>query len=381
MLAVVRSHDLSAQMGSAVKHFENDFAAYSGAKHALATSSGTTALHSALAAAGVGVGDDVIVPAYTFFSTATSVLMQNAVPIFADIDTTTLGLDPASVEERITQRTRAMMVVHMHGYPVDLDGLMAVAEKYGLVVIEDCAHAHGATHRGRQVGTVGHMGVFSFHQKKNLSLGEGGMLITNDDRLAEEARGIHSFGKVPLAYNYRMPELHAAIGSVRLKRLDAENETRNRYAAYLGKQLEGLPGLYPQDVRPDTRAVYYNYLVHYREEEIGIARDRFVAAIQAEGIPVPQIYEPVYCHHTFKVRDPYGCGFPFQSPFYETTPGREPCYEDGTCPVTEEYCSRRNIELKIHPTASDEDIAQVAAAFHKVAQHADQLRSIDADRT
>ncbi len=378
VLAVVRSHDLSSQMGTAVQRFEAEFAAYAGASHAVATSSGTTALHTALIAAVIGVGDDVIVPAYTFFSTATSVLMQNAIPIFADIETDTLGLDPTAVEQKITSRTRALMVVHMNGYPADLDGLMSVAQRHGLVVIEDCSHAHGAEHRGRHVGTIGHMGVFSFQQKKNLSLGEGGMLITNDVELADKARAIYSFGKVPLAYNYRMPELHGAIGSVRLKRLDAENEKRNRYARYLDGELARIPWIEPQGVRPDTRAVYYNYVLHYHEERIGLERDRFVAAIQAEGIPVPQLYDPVYRHHTFQVRDPYGQGFPFESPFYETTSGREPSYEDGTCPVAEEYCSRRNIELKIHPTADTEDIEQIAAAFHKVADQVEQLKAAPA---
>ena len=158
VLAVVRSHDLSSQMGTAVQRFEAEFAAYAGASHAVATSSGTTALHTALIAAVIGVGDDVIVPAYTFFSTATSVLMQNAIPIFADIETDTLGLDPTAVEQKITSRTRALMVVHMNGYPADLDGLMSVAQRHGLVVIEDCSHAHGAEHRGRHVGTIGPYG-------------------------------------------------------------------------------------------------------------------------------------------------------------------------------------------------------------------------------
>ena len=378
VLAVLRSHNLSSQMGAAVQRFEAEFAARAGVSHAVATSSGTAALHVALIAAGIGVGDDVIVPAYTFFSTATSVLMQNAIPIFADIETDTLGLDPAAAEGRITDRTRALMVVHMNGYPADLDGLMSVARRHGLVVIEDCAHAHGAEHRGRHVGAIGHMGVFSFQQKKNLSLGEGGMLITNDADLADKARAICSFGKVPLAYNYRMPELHGAIGSVRLKRLDAENETRNRYARYLDGELARIPWIEPQRVRPETRAVYYNYLLHYHEERIGLERDRFLAAVRAEGIPVSQIYEPVYRHHTFQVRDPYGQGFPFQSPFYETTPGREPSYEDGTCPVAEEYCGRRNIELKIHPTAEMEDIEQLAAAFHKVAHQVERLKAAPA---
>ena len=156
----------------------------------------------------------------------------------------------------------------------------------------------------------------------------------------------------------------------------APSDIRNRYARYLDEEFARITWIEPQKVRPDARAVHYNYVLHYHQERIDLERDRFVAAVQAEGIPVPQLYDPVYRHHTFQVRDPYGQGFPFESPFHdEATPGREPSYEDGSCPVVEDYCSRRNIELKIHPTADAEDIAQIAAAFHKVADQVEQLKA------
>ena len=373
--AAVRTQNLCAQMGETAAAFEQEFAAYCGARYAVATSSGTTALHAALAVAGIGVGDEVIVPPYAFLSTATSVLMQCALPVFADIERQTLGLDPEAVEAKINRRTRALIVVHMNGYPADMEVLMAVAEKHGLVVIEDCAHAHGARWGDKRVGTIGHMGAFSFQQKKNLSLGEGGMVTTDDAELDARLRDFYSFGSgVPLGYNYRMPELQAAIGRARLPQLDADNDVRDRHARYLDGELAELACLRPQRGRPDTRVVYYNYVLHYAEEEAGIDLQRFVEAVRAEGIELPQIYVPVYRHNTFQGGDVYGRGFPFVSPFYEA--GEEvPRYEEGICPVAEEFCDRRNIEVKIHPTYSEEDVADVAAAFLKVAERIGDLET------
>lgn len=372
--AVIRTHNLCSQMGHEVEAFESAFAEYNGVRFGVATSNGTTALHTALAAVGVGVGDEVIVPPYTFLSTGTSVVMQNAIPVFADIEPDTLGLDPGAVVAKITPRTKAMMVVHMNGYPADMDGLMDVALAHQLMVIEDCSHAHGAEYHGQKVGTIGHIGAFSFQQKKNLSLGEGGMVLTDDEDLATRARAFRSFGKIPLAFNYRMTELHAAIGRARLKQLDPQNAERIRNAQHLDQALRGLPGIRPQQVRPRTKAVYYNYVVHYHEEELGVSRSRFLEAVQAEGIPVPGIYYPLYRHPTFQMRDAYGRGCPFACPFYDIPEDQRPRYEDGICPVAEEYCDHRNIELKVHPPGTLRDMAHIATAFKKVVDHMDELK-------
>ena len=168
---VIRAGNLCAKMGNQVEVFESEFATYCGADFGVATSSGTTALHAALVACSVGVGDEVIVPPYTFISTATSVVMQNAIPVFADIEPDTLGLDPDEVKAKITPRTKAVIVVHMNGYPVGMDGLMAVAEEHGLLVIEDCSHAHGAEYHGHKVGTIGHLGHSAFSRER-ISLSE-----------------------------------------------------------------------------------------------------------------------------------------------------------------------------------------------------------------
>jgi dTDP-4-amino-4,6-dideoxygalactose transaminase len=374
---VIRAGNLSGQGEGQVAAFAAEFAAYSGVRFGVATSNGTTALHTALGAAGVGVGDEVIVPPYTFLSTATSPLMQNAIPVFADIESQTLGLDPRAVAARITPRTKAVIVVHMNGYPADLDGLDALARERGLTLIEDCSHAHGAEHRGRKVGTIGRLGVFSFQQRKNLSLGEGGIVITDDEQLAARAAAFVSFGPVPLAYNYRMTEIHGAIGRVRLRRLDEQNAERIRNARFLDRELEGVPGLRPQRPRPDTKVVYYNYVLHYDESALGVSRRRFTEAVAAEGVPVPAIYRPLHRHHTFRTRDAYGHGYPWAAPAYGVPEAEQPRYEDGICPVAEESCDRRNIELKIHPPATIDDMADIAAALKKVMAHLDDLRQRD----
>jgi dTDP-4-amino-4,6-dideoxygalactose transaminase len=303
--------------------------------------------------------------------------MQNAVPVFADVEPQTLGLDPRAVAARVTSRTKAVIVVHMNGYPADLDGLHALTRERGLTLIEDCSHAHGAEHRGRKVGTIGRMGVFSFQQRKNLSLGEGGIVITDDEHLAARAAAFVSFGQVPLAYNYRMTEIHGAIGRVRLRRLDKQNAERIRNARFLDQELEGVASLRPQRARAGTTVVYYNYVLHYDEAALGVSRRRFAEAVAAEGIPVPAIYRPLYRHHTFRTRDAYGHGYPWAAPVYGVPEAEQPRYEDGLCPVAEEYCDRRNIELKIHPPATLDDMADIAAALKKVMAHLDGLRQSD----
>ena len=369
---VVRSNNLCG--GSEKEQFESLFAKYCNAEFAIATSCGTTALHTALAAAGIGVGDEVIVPPYTFLSTATSVLMQNAIPIFADIEPDTLGLDPKAVREKITSRTRAIIPVHMNGYPADMDGLMAVTREHNLVVIEDCSHAHGAEHKGKKVGTIGNLGAFSFQQRKNLSLGEGGMVVTNNEEFAKRAEAFHSFGNVPLAFNYRMSPLHAAIGRVRLPKLDEQNEQRIRNAEYLDKNLKDIKGITSQKPRAGTKAVYYNYLMRYSEEEVGVDRAKFIEAVQAEGIPLLASYSPLNRRHTFKLKDAYGHGCPWECPFYTAPPEEKPRYEAGICPVAEEMYDKKLLDIKIHPPATLEDMADIVEAFRKVIDNVDELK-------
>ena len=372
-MRVLRSGNLTAQRGPEVAEFDQAYAEYNGVKHAVATSNGTTALHIALAAARIGVGDEVIVPPLTFLASATSVLMNNAIPIFADVEPETLGLDPQAVRAHVTPRTKAIIVVHLNGYPADMDGLLDVTREHNLVVIEDCAHAHGATYKGKKVGTLGDVGCFSFQHKKNLSLGEGGSVITDDDHLAERLRGVRSFGS-DFGYNYRMTELHAAIGKVRLARLDDMNAQRQANAAYLDEHLSKLPGLAPQKPRNDTVSVYYNYVLRYDPHVIGVPKDRFVEALVAEGISLDKMYTPVYKHRTFQIADCYGHMCPFACPLYKAPQDERQRYEDGLCPVAEDLSYSTRLGVKVHPPCAEPEMADVAAAFTKTIENAHELR-------
>ena len=246
---VLRSGKLTQLTGGAVAAFEEAFATWHGVKHCVATSSGTTAIHTVLAALDIGPGDEVIVPAHTFIASATPVLHQRATPVFADVDERTFCLSPESVAERITERTKAIIAVHLNGHPADMDALLAIAEPRGIAVIEDAAQAHGALYKGRKVGTIGRAGCFSFWEDKIITTGgEGGCVITDDDALAERMRRIRHHGEGPmegerayyhleLGYNYRMSSCTRRPASMQLRRLDEYLEARRRNAAYLTERL------------------------------------------------------------------------------------------------------------------------------------------------
>ena len=254
---VLHSGKLTQLTGGAVPAFEEAFAAWHGVKHCVATSSGTSAIHTVLAALDIGLGDEVIVPAHTFIASATPVLHQRATPVFADVDERTFCVSPASVAEQITERTKAVIAVHLNGHPVDMDALLALAEPRGIAVIEDAAQAHGALYKGRKVGTIGRTGCFSFWEDKIITTGgEGGCVITDDDALAERMRRIRHHGEGPvegerayyhleIGYNYRMSSLHAATGLVQLRRLEKYLDARRRNAAYLTQRLSEIDVVEP----------------------------------------------------------------------------------------------------------------------------------------
>ena len=375
---VVRGGWLVAHHGGPrhVEGFQEAYAEYHGAAHAIATSNGTTALHVALMAAGIGPADEVIVPPMTFLATATSVVMANAIPVFADIEPQTLGLDPEAVRARLTPRTKAMIVVHLNGFPADMDGLMAVADEHDLVVIEDCAHAHGAEHNGRKVGTIGDLGCFSFQHKKLLSLGDGGMVTTNSDELAERAAGLRTFSGLPLSYNLRMTGIHAAIGNIRLGRLDAENDQRRRNAAYLDERFSQLPGITPQQARENTTVAYYNYVLHCSRAGFGVSHEKLQEALLAEGLPGAYGYSPLQRHVTFQMCDAYGSGCPFKCPFYTeiTTPEQRPVYDEADTPVAVDMYDNVVVQFTIHPPNGEAEMKDIADIFEKVITNTDELR-------
>jgi dTDP-4-amino-4,6-dideoxygalactose transaminase len=323
---------------------EEEFARFVGAKHCLLTHCGTSALLVALAASGVKAGDEVIVPAYSFVATPLAVVQVGAVPVFADVDVETGCIDPAAVEAAITSRTRAIMPVHMHGGAADMKALLEVARRRGLVVVEDAAQAHGATADGRPVGAIGAAGGFSLQSSKNLGAGEGGLFVTNDDRIAEEAGAIRNFGqdlsraesveydlKRPLdgtrsldakrlGSMYRGNEMMAAFARAQLAKLPERTARAQRNAERLSRALAELPGVIPPRALPGRTSVHHKYRVQFDPERAGVAvspeklRDAVGRALKAEGLEVVQWQSvPLPAQTVFRLRDVSG-GFP---------PGRE----------------------------------------------------------
>jgi dTDP-4-amino-4,6-dideoxygalactose transaminase len=295
LLRSLRSGHWGRLDGAEVSEFEARFAEAHGCRHGIAVVNGTVSLRIALLAAGIGAGDEVIVPPYTFISTATAVIEANAVPVFADVDPWTFNLDPAAVESALTPRTRAIIPVHFAGQPADMDALMAVARQRGLLVIEDAAHAHGASYAGRPAGSLGDIASFSFQSSKNMTSGEGGVITTNDDRLAEACRSIHNCGRVPgglwyehhvVAGNYRLGELQGAVLNCQLDRLEDQARAREANGLYLASRLLSIPGLHPQRRPPEcTRHGYHLFMLRLDPAEFGAPRDAVLQALEAEGIP------------------------------------------------------------------------------------------------
>ncbi len=302
--------------GPEVEAFEEEFAKYLGVKHVIAVSNGTTALDVALKAAGIKDGDEVITTPFTFIATANSILYQNAKPVFADIDPETYTLDPDSVMELLTPKTKAILVVHLYGHPADMDPLREIAEDHGLLLIEDAAQAHGAMYRGVKVGGIGDVSAFSFYPTKNMTTGEGGAVATNNDEIARKARLIRNHGQerryyhVMLGYNYRMTSIAAAIGRVQLRKLDSMNEARRRNAASLNNALSRINGLVTPVEKDWAYHVYHQYVVrvtdkcrYTRDELKNLLEDKGVGT----GIHYPMIIPEQPLYKDLGIDCPKGC--------------------------------------------------------------------------
>jgi dTDP-4-amino-4,6-dideoxygalactose transaminase len=300
---------LAGRWGSLSGGRANDFALAWARRHdceyGVPCASGTAALEIALRGAGVQAGDEVIIPPYTFIATAAAVLLVNAVPVFADVDETTGTLDPAALEAAITPRTRAIMPVHVTGLPADMDGIVEVARRHSLRVVEDAAQAHGASWRGRGVGSWSDCGTFSFQASKNLNAGEGGAVVTNDRDLYERAWSFHNVGRpvegsrhqtAVLGWNYRLTEMQAALLQVQMERWPEQMGRRTAAARVLDEGLASVPGITPQ--RRDERVTehaYHLYMFRYDPEAFGgLPREAFFRAVRAEGVPVYGGYSPLY---------------------------------------------------------------------------------------
>lgn len=341
---VVISNQLFA--ANEVRAFESDFASYIGTTHAVAMGNATQGLHLSLAAIGVGEGDEVIVTPCSWISSASCVLMQNAVPVFADIEAESLGLDPSAVERAISNRTRAIILVHILGYPARVREIVEIGRKYGIPVIEDASHAPGAEVNGKRVGSFGLMGVFSLHQRKAISTGDGGIICTDDAEVARKIWHLRSFGDAELSYNYRMTEFSAALGQLGLENLDGHNAERRWAAEYLRSAFKGHDWIAVRLAREGEVGVFYAVAL-----EVTMSDDQateFVSELEAAGIPIRKVFAPLNRHPHFNLADTPPRGYPWKSINYEGAM-KDGNYSDLDLPVAYEYCYGRVLELYTHP--------------------------------
>ncbi|MCE9589509.1 MAG: DegT/DnrJ/EryC1/StrS family aminotransferase [Planctomycetes bacterium] len=371
-------------MGSrATAEFARRFAGYLGAKYVLPVNTGTAALELIVKALGIGPGDEVIVPSYTFVASATCVLEVGAGVIFADIDPRTFNIDPEDVARRITPRTRAIIAVHFGGNPADLIGLRGVIGKRNIALIEDAAHAHGMLYHGHGAGRFSAAAAFSFQSSKNMTCGEGGAIATRDKKLFELAGSFHSFGRKPgkawyqhyyLAWNDRISAMQSALLLGQLDRIEPQTRTRFSNGAFLNRELAKIRGLSPQadgDSHPDTRRAYHVYMLRYDGRETGLDRAAFLEALQAEGVGCSPGYPaPLQEAHLFTGRRFWHAhrlgGGPRLS--------HEPDYRKMKTPVAKTYCDEAVWLPHPYLLASRKEMQGVVDAVARVVENAGTLR-------
>ncbi len=319
-----------------VMALEKDFAKYIGTKYCIATNSGTAALHMNIAAAGIGPGDEVITTAFTFLSSATAVLHHNAIPVFVDINPRTCNINPQKIEEKITSETKAIIPVHIHGLPADMDEISQIAKKHNLIVIEDACQAPGATYHGKKVGNFGDMAAFSLNATKNLPGIEGGLLVTNNKKYRDEANMLRMFGEeikpgekreynaYGMGWMYRTYGMPAAFARRQLKRLDKYNANAQKNAEFLSKHLAEIKGIVPPFVPEDRTSVYHKYRVRLDPPELNIDielskfKDKVMKTLKAEGVDVVLWQSlPVPGQTLFQLKEGYGRGCPWSCPYYK----------------------------------------------------------------
>jgi len=380
--------------GPEVRALEKEWAKYYQVKHAITVNSATSGLYCAIGAIGTEPGDEIIVSPYSMSCSATAPLIYNAIPVFADIEENYFCLSPESIEKKITPRTKAIIAVDLFGQPYDADKINALAKKHGLMVIEDAAQAPGARYKDRFAGTLGNIGVYSLNYHKHIHTGEGGVVVTNDDDLADKIRLIRNHAEAVverkgystlvnmLGFNYRMTEIEAAIGRTQLKKLKKRLAERVAHVDYLNEKLAAIPCLKPVPVRPNATHSYYIQTFRYDAKIAGLHRDKFVAAVKAElavtelreteGVKIGAGYvQPLYLEPLFQNKIAYGRqGCPWSCQFYSGSVD----YGAGLCPVVEAMHQDILITTDLmYPEMSRRDLDDVIKAFYKVWENKNEL--------
>lgn len=374
--------------GKRVQQLEDMWRAHTGAKHAVVMNSATSVIIAAMAAFGVGPGDEVIVTPYSHVISATAPLLYDAIPVFADSEPDCLCMSVQSIREKITERTKAIIVVDLFGQSADMDGIMALANEHGIQVLSDSAHITKATYKGRMAGTLAHIGSYSFNGHKTIQCGEGGMAVTDDDELAMRLRLVRNHAENCVAgyevenivnlvgFNFRMTELEAAVAIAQTRKIDRLVDARRVLCAHLDKRLRGVPGITTPIVRQGCTHDYLLYPVLFDAATVGITRDEFLRRLDAEGIktrkvgeehvpPVTGFVKPIHLQPVFTKRTFRPKGYPWDSPHY----GREVPYGMGVCPVVESFWQERLFTVNaIYPPLTVADMDDIADAIIKVVE-------------
>jgi dTDP-4-amino-4,6-dideoxygalactose transaminase len=373
--------------GEEVKTLEKTFVKRFKVKHAIAVNSAASGLATAVGAAGLGPGDEVIVTPWTMTASAAAIFVFNAIPVFSDITEDTFNLDPAAIEKSITSKTKAILVVHISGHPADMDEIMEIARKHDLIVIEDAAQTIGGLYKGKYTGTIGDIGVFSFNSNKIIQCGEGGMVATNDDDLALRARLIRNHAEAVIAtgmkvrslvnmlgWNYRMNEIEAAIVRVQLQKLNGFLKKRRKLIDYLNKRLRTVDGIITPIVKKGCTHTYYQYALKIDKSKIPISVNLLLKALNAEGMDFLPGYKPLYMQPLYQKMIVYGNrGCPFTCEFY----GKKISYKKGLCPTAESLYERVVLTEAIRPSLGFKDMDEIYMAFKKILDNIDKLRKID----
>ena len=363
--------------GTKTLEFEQAFARFHGARHGIAVTNGTAALEVTMAGLGIGAGDEVILPDFTFVATASAVLFANALPVMVDVDPDTYCIDPNLVEAAITPRTKAIIAVHMGGHPADLDRLQKMASARGLALIEDSAHAHATEWKGKRIGTFGTAGTFSFQSSKLMTAGEGGIVISNDDKFERQARSVHDCGRMPGEWfyshfiygsNYRLSEWQGAILNAQLSRLDEQTRLRHQNARLLDRLLAKIPGITPQKLDPRcTRNAHYAYIFHVdRAKFAEISTKRFIEAMNAEGIPDQASYPPLHELDVFRSGG-------YRKRLSGSQAHAEHAFLRAQFPATQKAAWETVWIPQPALLGDEEDMHEIAAALRKIQQHAKEL--------
>ncbi|MCE6988278.1 DegT/DnrJ/EryC1/StrS aminotransferase family protein [Dyadobacter sp. CY323] len=372
-----------------VTRFEKEWAEALGAKRSLAVVNGTNALVTTINQMDIKAGDEVLVPPYTFIATVSSILSNGAMPVFVDIDPETFQIDPAKIEAKITSRTKAIMPVHILGLPADMDRIMAIAKKHNLLVIEDACQAHLAEYDNKKVGTIGDAGCFSFQNSKNLPIGEGGAVVSNNDKFMDKCFSYTNFGNpygtavgavgtgsVMQGTKLRFTEYQAAIGIAQLKRLDAQTTVRNDNANYLKSLIKDIPGITPYKLYDKvTRGAYHLFPFRYNKEGFkGLSREDFLTALRAEGIPCSSGYATLntqpYLKDTFDSKN-------YRKSYPKEMLDINAYNERNKCPLNDKLCKEEAVWFTQNMLlGSKTDMQDIASAIEKINKNADKVKTL-----